>query len=87
MFQRFRFYNLSFNAYILMKKIQNFQKKKTVRQRHQNLLKEKENKRQKTAGERYQNFTEEEKKMCNKNLSEEQKLIKYRRNYYLTYNK
>ena len=40
--------------------------------------------------ERYRNLTEEVKeKTCNKNLSEEkkQKLVEYRRNYYLTHNK
>ena len=55
--------------------------------RYQNLSEEKE-KRQKKACERYENFTEKEKeKQCNKNLSEEQeqKLVEYRRNNYLTH--
>ena len=47
-------------------------------------------KSEKKTQERYQNFTEEEKeKRLNKNLSEEQnqKLVEYRRYYYLTHNK
>ena len=57
-------------------------------------LKKVKRKKQKKARERYQTFTEKEKKAsvyweCNKTFSKEQKqkLVEYRKNYYITHNK
>ena len=68
--------------------------RKEVREKYQNLSEEKKGK--KSPDKDIQNFTEKEKeKKCqyhrelNKNLSKEQKqkLVEYRRNYYITHNK
>ena len=49
-------------------------------------LKKKETKSKNKAREKYQNFTEEEKgKRCQYYQEHKQKLLEYRRNYYLTH--
>ena len=81
------------NFFLYIKMISNYYQKYKKRLREEASEK---NKRWKKVREKYQNFTEGEKeKKCqyhgepNKNLSEEQKkkLVEYRTNYYITYNK
>ena len=69
--------------------------RKEVGERYQNLSEEQKIKKWKNACERYQSFSEEKENKCqyyrehNKNLSEDwkQRLVEYRRNYYITHKK
>ena len=62
--------------------------KKKAEEGYQNLCEEEKDKRRKRARERYQNFTAKEKeKTCQYNQERKNKLLNYRRNYYLTHKK
>ena len=61
---------------------------KKAEEGYQNICEEEKDKRRKRARERYQNFTAKEKeKTCQYHQERENKLLNYRRNYYLTHKK